>query len=132
MVDEPLLSWTVLVARILISIYFLVSAIHKGLWYSKATQEFMALRVPFVHFTLVVTIALHLAASVCLILGIYFQEAALLLAIFTLIATWWVHDFWNRTGREALARSRIAQANVGVIGGLLLLAAVGPGDIALH
>jgi putative oxidoreductase len=131
MMDEPLFSWTVLVARVLVSTYFLVSAIHKGVWFSKAAQEFVDLRVPFARFTLVVTIALHLVASVCLIVGIYVEGSALSLAIFTLLATWWVHDFWNRTGREALVHSRIAQANIGVVGGLMLLAAVGPGRLAL-
>jgi putative oxidoreductase len=132
MVDEPLLSWAVLMARVLISIHFLVSAIHKGVWFARATHEFVALRVPFARSTLVVTIALHLVASMCLISGVFVEGAALSLAIFTLIATWWVHDFWNRTGREALTHSRVAQANLGVVGGLLLLAAVGPGDIALN
>jgi putative oxidoreductase len=129
--DEPLFSWSVLIARILISICFFVSAIHKGIWFSRAAQEFVNLRVPFAHLTLIATITLHLVASVCLIVGVYVEWAAISLAIFTLLATWWVHDFWRRTGRDALVHSRIAQANIGVVGGLVLLAALGPGDLAL-
>jgi putative oxidoreductase len=129
--EEPLQSWIALLARACIGSYFLVSGVHKGIWYSKAVEEFRAARVPLLHFFLIGTVALHVVASVCLLAGAYVRPSAVALAGFSLVATWRVHDFWNRAGEERLAQSRIAGANLAVIGGLLLLAAFGPGAITV-
>lgn len=54
-------------------------------------------------------------------------ESALTLAVFTLLATFIAHDFWNLSGTDRLNQSRVAMAHLAIIGGLLLLAAAGPG-----
>ena len=54
-----------------------------------------------------------------------------MLAVFTVVATVKVHHFWNMTGDDVLLHSRIALTNLAVIGGLLLLAAVGPGKLIM-
>lgn len=131
MIEEPLLSIAALVARIFLSMVFLVSGIDKSINFSAAMEEFSAERVPLLPFSLIATIVLHLAGSVCLIAGWFVTESALLLALFTLAATIHVHDFWNMEGSERVERSRIALANLGLVGGLLLLAAVGPGTYIL-
>lgn len=130
-IDEPLVSWALLVGRIGLSLVYLVSAIHKGIWYEKAIEEFRRDRIPLISITLPLTILLHLVGSLGLIVGLYVTEFSLLLALFTLVATIKVHCFWRMTGEERLIRSRVALANVGLIGGLLILAVVGPGRIAL-
>ncbi len=129
--QEPLFSIFVLLARFLLSSVFLVSGIHKAGWYSKADQEFRRSSVPLVPLVLPATIALHLVGSICIILGIFITEAALSLAVFTLAATLWVHRFWQHTGDERLDLSRNVLANLGVVGGLILLAATGPGKYVL-
>jgi len=53
-----------------------------------------------------------------------------LLAAFTVVATVWVHDFWNMSGIDRLARSRIFVAHLAIVGGLLLLAVSGPGRLS--
>jgi putative oxidoreductase len=67
----------------------------------------------------------------CLILGYQTREAALALAIFTVVATFKVHAYWRWPAHEQLGRSRIFTANLAIIGGLLLLVAVGGGKFAL-
>ena len=130
-IEEPKTSILILVARILIASVFLVSGIHKGIWYGKAVVEFRNAGIPAIGITLPATIILHLAAPICLIMGYMTQEAALALAVFTVIATAKVHSYWRLPKEEQLARSRITTANLAIIGGLLLLAATGPGQIAL-
>ena len=110
---------------------FLASGIHKGVWYQKAVEEFKIDRIPLIGLTLPVTIALHLLGSICLILGYRTQIAALLLAVLTVAATLKVHRFWRLPKAERLGRSRVANANLAIVGGLLVLAATGPGAIAL-
>lgn len=130
-IEEPLASWMIFTARLCLAGVFLVSGIHKGIWYSKAEQEFRDAGVRAIAFWLPMTIALHLLAPLALISGVYAREAALGLAVFTVVSTVTVHCFWRMSGQERLARSRIAMAHLAVVGGLLLLAAVGPGRIVL-
>lgn len=127
--NEPLLSWTLLAGRIGLVMVFLVSAIHKSIWYEKALDEFRHFRIPLVSITLPLTILLQLTGSLCLIAGVYVAEFSLLLALFTLVATIKVHCFWRMSGQERLIISRVALGNISLIGGLLILAAVGPGRI---
>ncbi|MBF8269404.1 MAG: protein DoxX [Gammaproteobacteria bacterium] len=131
MVQEPWLSWLLLAGRIAIAVVFLVSGVHKGIWFSKAVREYQDAKVPFLYFFLIATIALHLVAPVFIITGYFVRESAITLAVFTVVATIKVHHFWDMTGDDVLLHSRIALTNLAVLGGLLLLVAVGPGKLVL-
>jgi putative oxidoreductase len=130
-IDDSAANLLMLVARICLALVFLVSGIHKGIWYKKAVGEFQRDRIPAIRLTLPATIGLHLIASVCLILGYQTREAAMALAIFTVAATLKVHAYWRLPRDEQLGRSRSFTANLAIIGGLLLLVAVGGGQFAL-
>jgi putative oxidoreductase len=130
-IDESAANFLILSARVCLALVFLVSGVHKGIWYQKAVGEFQRDRIPAIWLTLPATIGLHLIASMCLILGYQTREAALGLAIFTVVATFKVHDYWRLPADEQLGRSRIFTANLAIVGGLLLLVAVGAGDFAL-
>lgn len=131
MIDEPWFSIAALVARFLLALVFLTSGIEKSMNFSDALDEFAKARLPFLKFSVVATIIFHFVASIFLIVGWFVNELAAALAVFTLFATIRVHDFWNMEGEERLVRSRIALANLAVVGGLLLLAATGPGTLVL-
>jgi putative oxidoreductase len=131
LIDPPTAAWVLLAARILIASAFLVSGIHKAIWYQKAVDEFKSDRVPLISISLPGTILLHLGGAVCLILGVFTELAALLLAIHTAVATYIAHGFWRHEGIERLIRSRVFSANLGVIGGLLYIAALGPGPMVI-
>ena len=129
--EEPLFSWLLLVGRLSLSMVYLVSGIHKGIYFKKAVIEFQSARVLFPQLAVILIVVLHIIAALCIIIGVLVQVSALVLALFTLIATWRVHDFWNLQGSDRLLQSRFAFAHLAVIGGLLLLAATGPGSLVL-
>lgn len=130
--QEPLLSWFLLAGRICLSMVYLVSGVHKGIYFQKAVVEFQDARVPLARIAVIATVVLHVGAAACLITGLFVVESALALAAFTLVASWRVHDFWNLPdGPQRLLQSRFALAHLAVVGGLLVLAATGPGSIAL-
>lgn len=131
MLPEPLFSVVVLIARIMMAVVFFASGVEKSVNFAEALDEFAKARLPFLRFTVISTITLHLVASVCLIMGWFVTEMAAALAVFTFLATIRVHDFWNSKGEERLIRSRIALANYALVGGLILLAATGAGDLTL-
>jgi len=125
--EEPWFSWCFLVGRTFLALVYIVSGIHKGIWYRKALVEFQRARIPFVKLAVIGVVVVHLVGGICLISGIFVRELALALAVFTAVATFKAHDFWNFSGIDRLNQSRIAMAHVAIIGGLLLLAAAGPG-----
>lgn len=131
LIPEEWFSMVTLIARVFMALVFLVSSIDKGINFSRAVDEFAKDNIPARPLSVVLTIAFHLIASVCLLAGWLVTEMSIALALFTLVATVLVHDFWNMSGETRLARSRVALANLGLVGGLLLLAATGPGTIVL-
>lgn len=130
-IDDTSTNWLMLAARFCIAAVFLVSGLHKGIWFKKAAIEFRRAGIPLVGLTLPATVVLHVSAAVCLIIGFMTREAALALAFFTVVATLKVHAYWRLPRDEQLARSRITTANLAIVGGLLLLAAVGPGAFSV-
>jgi len=130
-IDSSIAPLLILAARVCLALVFLISGLHKAFWYQKAVLEFQRDGIPAISLILPGTIALHLVASVCLIFGYQTQEAALALAVFTAVATLKVHAYWRLPEEQQLGRSRIFTANIAIIGGLLLLAVVGSGQISL-
>jgi len=128
---EPWLSAFALIARILLAAVFLFSGLEKATHYQRTLAEFERESIPLRPASVIFTITLHIVAPLCLIAGWLVTEMALALAVFTVAATIAVHHFWTMTGDERLARTRIALSNLAVIGGLLLLAATGPGGLVL-
>jgi putative oxidoreductase len=128
---EPAYSMLLLTGRILLSAVYLYSGIDKAWRFAEALDEFRAARLQNPHLWVILTVVLHLSASAALIVGRFVTESALALAIFTIFATFLAHDFWRRPPDEAMEVSRVAAANLAVIGGLLVLAAVGPGKYVL-
>jgi len=128
---ETLNAWLMLAARVSIALVFLVSGVHKGVWFRAAAAEFRQSGIPAVWLTLPATVLLHIVAPLSLIAGYRTREAALALAVFTVVATLKVHAYWRLPADEQLGRSRITLANLAIVGGLLLLVATGPGPITI-
>ena len=129
--EEPIYSWFLFAGRVSLSLVYMASGLHKGIYFQKAVDEFQEARIPLTRIAVRVTVVFHIVAASCLIIGVFVPESALALAAFTLVATCRVHNFWNMDGPERLLQSRFALAHLAVIGGLLLLAATGPGSIVL-
>jgi putative oxidoreductase len=131
MLDDTTTPILMLAARVCLALVFLVSGLHKAIWYQKAVQEFERAAIPAISLILPGTIVLHLLGSMCLIVGYQTRAAALVLAVFTVVATLKVHAYWRLPDEEQLGRSRILTANLAIVGGLLLLAATGPGPLSI-
>lgn len=67
----------------------------------------------------------ELVCGVLIAFNVGTRGAALLLVLFTLAATYFYHDFWNMAGAEREAQMQHALKNLAMIGGLLVLFALG-------
>ena len=57
---------------------------------------------------------------------------AVILLLFTAVATYWVHNPLGRTGEDFRRETTISLEHLAIIGGLLLIAVTGPGTLALR
>ncbi|HEX2009771.1 MAG TPA: DoxX family protein, partial [Roseateles sp.] len=71
--------------------------------------------------------AFELLAGLALIVGFKARWAALALALFTLAASFLFHGYWAKPPEQQMVQQLLFMKNIAVSGGLLLLAAFGPG-----
>jgi len=78
-----------------------------------------------------VAIAVEVLGAVALVLGLGTRWAALALAVFTLVASFFFHNFWAMPAEQQMMQQLMFMKNIGVVGGLLALAAFGAGAFSL-
>jgi putative oxidoreductase len=110
-----------LVARLLLIVVFVPAAISKATSWD-ANASYMASRgIPLVPIALALSLAIEAAGSMCLVLGWRAREAAAVMAVYLVPVTLYCHDFFGTQFNK----------NLGIIGGLMMIAAYGPGRWAL-
>ena len=77
------------------------------------------------------TAALELGGGLLIVIGWQTRPIALALALFTLVAAYFFHDFWNMAGAERADNMIHALKNLSIFAGFLMLAAVGAGRYSL-
>ena len=118
---------TALIARILMSVMFLVSAISKITGFDGTVGYIGSVGLPMPTALAAAAAAVELLASIAMIIGWKTRWAALALAVFTAAATVFFHNFWAMPASEQMMQQISFVKNLAVIGGLLLLASAGPG-----
>jgi putative oxidoreductase len=108
-----------LAARLCLAAVFLYSGAAKLLFWSGGIEEFA-------------TIVLQLGAGTALAIGWRSGPAALALAAFTVAATLVGHPFWAFDGADCHRQLTIALEHLAIVGGLLAIAAAGPGLFSLQ
>ena len=83
--------------------------------------------------TLAAAIALlvEIIGGVALIAGFGTRIAALALAVFTLVASFFFHNYWAMPADQQFVQQLLFFKNMAVVGGLLTLAAWGAGALSL-
>jgi putative oxidoreductase len=110
------------VGRLLLGGIFVFGGI-EHYFVAKPVLAIMARRgVPMPLFVLIVGSVFEAVLGLMLMLGLYVAWASLGLVVFTVAATIMFLNFWDMDGAERVAAQNNATVNVGVIGGLLVLA----------
>jgi putative oxidoreductase len=79
----------------------------------------------------VVAVVMEFVVGIAIVVGFYTRPLALLLALYTLGTAFIGHHYWTMTGTAQYANMINFYKNVSIMGGLLLLAATGPGRYSL-
>ena len=76
-------------------------------------------------------IAVELLAGIALLIGFKTRWAALLLALFTLGAAVFFHNYWAVPAEQVMVQTLMFNKNIAIAGGLLVVAALGGGTLGL-
>ena len=120
-----------LVGRILLSLVFLIAGYRKLMGVAASAGYFAKLGFPMPEVMVWVAIAVELGGAILLIVGWKTRWAALLLALFTLIATFAAHRFWEVDAAQYANQMNHFLKNMAIVGGHVILAATGPGALSV-
>jgi putative oxidoreductase len=113
--------------RLLIAALFLVAGTRKILFWSTQVAYFIKLGFPAPEVMTAIAVAIELGCAILLAVGWKTREVAKLLAFFVLIATLMAHRFWEFDPAQQANQLNHFLKNFAIIGGLLFVAAFGPG-----
>jgi putative oxidoreductase len=120
-----------LLARLLMAALFLPAGISKIGGFAGTAGYIGSVGLPLPEVGAALAIAIEVIAPILLIIGFYTRQAALVLAVFTLAATVLFHNYWAMPAEQQFMQSLMFFKNVGVVGGLLAIAAFGAGKLSL-
>lgn len=121
-----------LAGRILLAVLFIISGWGKIGNFAGTAGYMASAGLPFVEVLLAFTIAIELSGGLLLVLGWKTRWAALVIFLFLIPATFIFHAFWSAPVEQAAMQQIQFLKNVAIMGGMLLLAASGPGAWALE
>lgn len=120
-----------LIGRLLFALLFLPAGISKIAGFAGTVGYIGSKGLPMPALGAVIAIIVEVGGSLALISGFGTRAAALALAAFTLVATFFFHNFWGVPVDQAMMQQLMFYKNIAVVGGLLLLAAHGAGAWSL-
>ena len=120
-----------LLSRLLLAALFLPAGIGKITGFAGTVGYIASVGLPMPTVAAVVAIAVEVLGSLALIVGFGTRWAAVALALFTLGASFFFHNYWALPAEQQFMQQLLFMKNVGVTGGLLALAAFGAGAFSL-
>jgi putative oxidoreductase len=121
----------VLVGRVLLGLIFILSGFGKIAGFDGTVGYIAAKGLPFPALVAALTIVVELGGGLALAAGLYARQAALVLAVFTLLTALIFHNFWAAPAAEHMGQQINFLKNLAIAGGMLVLAAFGAGRLSL-
>jgi putative oxidoreductase len=115
-----------LVGRLALAALFLPAGLGKIAGFDGTVGYISSVGLPLASLAAVLAIVVEVAGGVALIAGYRVRIAALALAVFTLVASVCFHAYWAAPAEQAFMQQLMFFKNIGVIGGLLVLASQAP------
>lgn len=116
-----------LTGRLLLSVLFLPAGIGKISGFAGTVGYIMSVGLPMPTLAAIIALIVEIVGGVALIAGFGTRIAALALALFTLVASFFFHAYWAVPADQQLVTQLLFFKNIAVVGGLLTLAAWGAG-----
>lgn len=120
-----------LLARLLMVALFLPAGLNKIGGFEGTVGYIASVGLPLATVGAVIAIVIEVAGPLALLAGFQTRLAAGVLAVFTLVATVFFHNFWAMPAEQQFVQQLMFFKNLGVVGGLLALVASGAGAWSL-
>lgn len=120
-----------LIGRLLMALLFLPAGIGKIGGFAGTVGYIGSKGLPLPELGAAIAIVVEVGGALALIAGFGTRFAALALALFTLVATFFFHNYWGVPTEQAMMQQLMFYKNIAVVGGLLVLAAHGAGAWSL-
>jgi putative oxidoreductase len=118
-------------ARLLMVALFLPAGIGKLTGFAGTGGYISSVGLPFPTLAAAVAMIVEIVGSLALLAGFGTRIAALVLAAFTLVASFFFHAYWGVPADQAFMQQLLFFKNIAVVGGLLAIAANGAGAWSL-
>ena len=125
-------NFTVLAGRILLGLLFVLSGFGKIGGFDGTVGYIASQNLPFPAVVAVLTILVELLGGLALVVGFRTRDAALALAAFTLLAAFLFHAYWAAPEAAKAMQQINFLKNLSIAGGMLVLAAFGPGRLSIE
>jgi putative oxidoreductase len=120
-----------LAARVLMAALFLPAGISKVTGFEGTVGYIASVGLPFPTVGAALALIVEIAGSLALLAGFATRISALILAVFTLVASFYFHAYWAVPADQAFVTQLLFFKNIAVVGGLLAIAANGAGQWSL-
>lgn len=125
---EPYLTF---LGRLLLSSIFLISGFTKIAKPSGDAGQMRSKGMPAVGFFLVMAILVEVGGGLSILLGYKARLGALALFLYLIPVTCIFHNYWTYQDKERLVQMENFMKNLTIMGGLLLVAALGSGSLSV-
>ena len=120
-----------LIGRLLLAYLFIPAGIGKLTGFAGTVGYIASKGLPMPEVLAALAIVVEIGAGIALLIGFKTRWSALLLALFTLGAAVFFHNYWGVPADQQMVQKLMFTKNLGIAGGLLAMAALGGGALGL-
>ena len=120
-----------LAGRLLVAYLFIPAGFAKLMGFAGTVGYIKSVGLPLPEVAAAIAIVVELGAGIALLLGYKTRIAAIVLAVFTLVASFFFHAYWAAPEAMKMVATLLFTKNIAIVGGLLTLAAFGPGRLSI-
>ncbi|HOV20966.1 DoxX family protein [Ottowia sp.] len=120
-----------LLGRLLIAALFIPAGIAKIGGFAGTAGYIASKGLPMPELGAVIAILVEVGVAAALLIGFKARWAALVLALFTLVAAAIFHNFWTLPADQQMVQQLMFTKNIAIVGGLLAFVAFGAGAFSL-
>ena len=120
-----------LVGRLLLAWMFVPAGWSKIAGFSGSVAYSTAAGLPLPEVGVAIALLIELVGGIALLVGFGTRWAAAALALFTAVAAFFFHDYWNMPQAQQMMQQLMFGKNLAITGGLLAFAAFGAGRLSV-
>lgn len=128
---NPAQDTLALIGRILIAYLFIPAGIGKLMGFSGTVGYITSVGLPLPEVGAVIAIIVELGLGIALLLGFKTRWTGIVMAIFSIATALFFHKYWSAPDAMKMMQQINFNKNIAIAGGLLALAAFGPGRFGI-